>query len=674
MKKNKTKIGILLMLLMAIFTLGSSAEEKDTLDKAKFQAAVPYNQAVEIHFGAKTKMPVEYTQDKGDVSVAQNGKIHAYANDKGTKYYIAHEEDETIYFPEDSCYLFSDSDTEESECYTELKSITFDHIDTSKVIGMGGMFKGCKALKELNLSSFDTSKVTGMWDMFMDCNDLETLDVSKFNTGKVTNMLGMFHNCNALETLDVSKFDTSNVTNMACMFTDCNTLEELDLSSFDTSNVTDMGGMFSHCKALKELDLSSFDTSNVTDMSSMFWACNALEELDVSKFDTSKVTNMHGMFYDCFELETIYASENFKIDNVTIIDNGEDMFQDCTQLKGGKGTTYDASHTGKEYARIDGGTSAPGYFTEKGSTPPSVVTDTLDKKKFHTAVPCAQALEIHFGTKKDKPADYTTPKGDVSVAQNGKIRAYATADGTKYYIAHEDNKTIYFPKDSEYLFSDEKTVQHYTKLNKITFNDHIDTSDVVNMAGMFYGCESLETLDLSKFNISNVVNMAAMFNGCKSLKTLDVSEFNTSNVANMVGMFKECKALTSITFNDNIDTSNVTNMANMFEGCSALKELDVSKFNTSEVTRMDDMFNGCKALKELKLSSFNTSKVTDMKGMFKECKALTSITFNDNIDTSEVTRMDDMFNGCKALTTLNLSSFDTSKVTDMKVCSPDVML
>ena len=65
------------MLLMAIFTLGSSAEEKDTLDKAKFQAAVPYNQAVEIHFGAKTKMPVEYTQDKGDVSVAQNGKIHA---------------------------------------------------------------------------------------------------------------------------------------------------------------------------------------------------------------------------------------------------------------------------------------------------------------------------------------------------------------------------------------------------------------------------------------------------------------------------------------------------------------------------------------------------------------------------------------------------------------------
>ena len=29
------------------------------------------------------------------------------------------------------------------------------------------------------------------------------------------------------------------------------------------------------------------------------------------------------------------------------------------------GTTYDPDHTGKEYARIDGGPSRPGYFTEK---------------------------------------------------------------------------------------------------------------------------------------------------------------------------------------------------------------------------------------------------------------------------------------------------------------------
>ena len=43
------------------------------------------------------------------------------------------------------------------------------------------------------------------------------------------------------------------------------------------------------------------------------------------------------------------------------------MFQNCTSLVGGKGTTYNANHVDKAYAHIDGGTSNPGYFSEKGA-------------------------------------------------------------------------------------------------------------------------------------------------------------------------------------------------------------------------------------------------------------------------------------------------------------------
>jgi hypothetical protein len=35
---------------------------------------------------------------------------------------------------------------------------------------------------------------------------------------------------------------------------------------------------------------------------------------------------------------------------------------------GGQGTSYNASHTDAEYAHLDGGTSNPGYFSEKGGT------------------------------------------------------------------------------------------------------------------------------------------------------------------------------------------------------------------------------------------------------------------------------------------------------------------
>ena len=60
---------------------------------------------------------------------------------------------------------------------------------------------------------------------------------------------------------------------------------------------------------------------------------------------------------------------------------------------------------------------------------------------------------------------------------------------------------------------------------------------------MFFGCNSLISLDLSNFNTQNVTNMRCMFFGCNSLKSLDLSNFNTQNVTNMNLMFSGCESL-----------------------------------------------------------------------------------------------------------------------------------
>ena len=39
------------------------------------------------------------------------------------------------------------------------------------------------------------------------------------------------------------------------------------------------------------------------------------------------------------------------------------MFRGCEKLVGGKGTPFDDAFTDKSYARPDGGTGSPGYFT-----------------------------------------------------------------------------------------------------------------------------------------------------------------------------------------------------------------------------------------------------------------------------------------------------------------------
>ena len=77
------------------------------------------------------------------------------------------------------------------------------------------------------------------------------------------------------------------------------------------------------------------------------------------------------------------------------------------------------------------------------------------------------------------------------------------------------------------------------------------------------------------------------------------------------------------------------------------------------------MFSFMCNLTTLDLSSFNTSNVTDMRYMFDVTPKLATLDLS-NFDTSQVTTMSYMFYGVSSLNTLNLSNFNTSKVTDMR--------
>ena len=189
------------------------------------------------------------------------------------------------------------------------------------------------------------------------------------NDKPIVSMSGTFYTSKATS-INLSKLDTSNVIYMDSMFI-VSHATTLDLSNFDTSNVTDMHSMFASSQATT-IDLSSFNTSNVTKMTRMFQYSEATT-LDLSSFDTSNVTYMDQMFNSTKNLKTIYVSDKFKTDSVT---TSTDMFTDSTNLIGGVGTVYDANNVDKTYARIDGGTSSPGYFTEKPSDSKSFSSDS----------------------------------------------------------------------------------------------------------------------------------------------------------------------------------------------------------------------------------------------------------------------------------------------------------
>lgn len=198
-----------------------------------------------------------------------------------------------------------------------------------------GVFQGCSNLKTINnTNNLDLSAATSLKRAFSDCTVLESIDVSGFNTANVEDMEGLFDNCKAIKSLDVSGWDVSKVGSMCQMFSDCGSLTELDLSGWNAISVTD----------LKE------------------FASIKTPVIDLSGFDTSKCTNMYKMLYYCNKTTTIYVSDTFVINDDVDTRN---MFGYCHSLTGGAGTIFNADNVDGTYARVDGGTAAPGYFTLK---------------------------------------------------------------------------------------------------------------------------------------------------------------------------------------------------------------------------------------------------------------------------------------------------------------------
>ena len=86
--------------------------------------------------------------------------------------------------------------------------------------------------------------------------------------------------------------------------------------------------------------------------------------------------------------------------------------------------------------------------------------------------------------------------------------------------------------------------------------------------------------------------------------------------------------------------------------------------NSSMMFFSGDSEQKIKNILELDLSKFDTSRVTNMSHMFNGMRNLTTLNLSD-FNTSNVTNMGGMFFNMTNLTAFNFSNFDTSKVTDM---------
>ena len=189
-------------------------------------------------------------------------------------------------------------------------------------------------------------------------------------------------------------------------------------------------------------------------------------------------------------------------------------------------------------------------------------------------------------------------------------------------------------------------VKQETPISLCLLNDPENTiilswdSPLTSCDNMFYGLETILSMDFSKFDSSKVTSMNSMFYGCPNLKTITLKNLDTSSVKDMSYMFQECISLISLDLSD-FDTSSLTSMKNMFNGCTSLISLDLSSFNTISLQNLEGTFYKDYSLISLDLSSFNISSLIMMRYTFNYCKSLIYINLisfveNDNIDIANI--------------------------------------
>ena len=89
-----------------------------------------------------------------------------------------------------------------------------------------------------------------------------------------------------------------------------------------------------------------------------------------------------------------------------------------------------------------------------------------------------------------------------------------------------------------------------------------------------------------------------------------------------------------------------------------------AEINVEDMRDASFMFSGCTNLTSIDLSNFDTSRISNMYGMFYNCKKLKNLDLS-RFNTRSVRYMSSMFWGCGSLESLDLKSFDTSNVTKM---------
>ena len=615
--------------------------------------------------------------------------------------------------------------------YLDLSGFDFSEMNAS----MEKMFYGCSSLREIKgIETWDVSKVTSFVHMFRDCSSLKELDLRNWVTSGATHSIeGMFYGCENLEVLRVDNFDTSKLTHstsMGSIFYNCKKLKTLNLNSFtNPGTLGNINNMFSGCSNLEHISMPNFVWGNCISMSGIFKNCTSLKMLDLTTLDSSTFSNKTygiGGIMDWITCPVYYNSNICSSTDFTDIPNRTNLID----VQGRLMAVYDFNNneTGTDVYPVLTGSTVTKTIDTQGSES-NITHRVIGVDVMPTAI---SFNSIRGLLNVDYLAVTNSCTSLVSLFENCFRMTYVdtfgwdTSNVTRFGYCFRTCSSLTEIRNIQDLKVTSKVTEAYDFFNgcsKLTSLDltHWDVSGIKNGSVMFKDCSGLTSLNISNWDVSSMQFGNSMFQGCTSLSELDLTSFKTTAMeSDNYNMFSgwtsdqivyihdtnwtidtssynatfvrrlstllakytfdnsvgDClPTITGITTSDYkvsdivngtvttrlITSENALPTRYLFKGIKSLTKLEFLEM--SEVTNMQDMLSACSNLEYLDVSQWNTSKVTNMYYGFIGCAKLTEIIGIEDLDVSNCTSLSCLFESCSGLTSLDLSKWNVTKCT-----------
>ena len=608
-----------------------------------------------------------------------------------------------IIFPEDLSYLFAGlNGTTYEPRFNFKEGKTQEMLNFSKVKNISHLFHNTRPWNGhyhiFDISTFinylSNSPIENMESAFE--SEFITKIENPLFIKNVTNLKRAFKDVNASHGINLSMLNGDTVMDAESAFENSK-FDTINLSSASFKNIPSTKNMFKNTSASKIfLDQATFD--NVKDASSMFEGAKVYQT-SLPNATFSKTENFSKMFMDTKSYnnsstldlskidfkqakDTSFMFKNLKAKNLTLnhsepmgenITNAESMFEFCdyltsldlTNIDFSKNTSFknlfknDESLKTLTFSENLNSTAATDFSSMFENCTSLTAINHIDKLRLDNAINLGR---MYFNVRNVYMDDIVS-----------KLIANKVTDTSYMFASTYTKNPVIFPATfntslvqnmkgmfeshrgplidlSNFRFDNVEDMSNiFAKpgVSDIKWPTHQNAPKLITLCGAFKDNTNFQKVKVPKITAPALKDTSYMFSGMNRVTEFDIDDFDTSSVENMSHMFSNNRDYfmpkeTVVHFN--LDTSSVKDLSYFLYHARTWHPV-VNTFDTRNVTNMASTFEEVWASPELDLTGWDTSKVTNMTKLFYDSSYIEKIYVSDTFVTTNVTQSDGIFGG-----------------------------